>query len=85
MEIKDENVSALDANGNVIKDIDVTVTGTITESKDGKTEVASSLTINLNETAEACYFQIRRLEAESDSRTGTSYRCSVIEFTMDAT
>ena len=84
MEIKDENVSALDANGNVIKDIDVTVTGTITESKDGKTEVASSLTINLND-SRRCYFQIRRLEAESDSRTGTSYRCSVIEFTMDAT
>ena len=33
MEIKNENVSALDANGNVIKDIDVTVEGTITESK----------------------------------------------------
>ena len=52
MEIKNENVSALDANGNVIKDIDVTVEGTITESKDGKTEVSSTLNVNLNETAE---------------------------------
>lgn len=52
MEIKNDNVSALDANGNVIKDIDVTVEGTITESKDGKTEVSSALNVNLNETAE---------------------------------
>ena len=52
MEIKNENVSALDANGNVIEDIDVTVEGTITESKDGKTEVSSTLSINLNATAE---------------------------------
>ena len=62
MEIKDENVSALDANGNVIKDIDVTVTGTITESKDGKTEVASSLTINLNETAEGAISKLDGLK-----------------------
>lgn len=36
MEIKNENVSALDVNGNKITDINVTVEGTITESKDGK-------------------------------------------------
>lgn len=51
MEIKNENVSALDASGNVIKDIDVTVEGIITESKDGKAEVASTLNIHLDETA----------------------------------
>lgn len=47
MEIKNENVSALDANGNKITDIAVTVEGTITESKDGTTVATSQLNINL--------------------------------------
>ena len=47
MEIKNENVSALDANGNKIDDIDVTVEGTITESKDGTSIATSQLNINL--------------------------------------
>lgn len=47
MEIKNENVSALDANGNKIADINVTVEGTITESKDGTTVATSQLNINL--------------------------------------
>lgn len=47
MEIKNENVSALDANGNIIDDIDVTVEGTITESKDGTSIATSQLNINL--------------------------------------
>lgn len=62
MEIKNENVSALDANGNVIKDIDVTVEGTITESKDGKTEVLSTLNVNLNETAEGAISKLDGLK-----------------------
>ena len=62
MEIKNENVSALDANGNVIKDIDVTVEGTITESKDGKTEVSSALNVNLNETAEGAISKLDGLK-----------------------
>ena len=62
MEIKNDNVSALDANGNVIKDIDVTVEGTITESKDGKTEVSSALNVNLNETAEGAISQLDGLK-----------------------
>ena len=62
MEIKNENVSALDANGNVIKDIDVTVEGTITESKDGKAEVSSTLNINLNETAEGAISKLDDLK-----------------------
>lgn len=62
MEIKNENVSALDANGNVIKDIDVTVEGTITESKDGKTEVSSTLNVNLNETAEGAISKLDGLK-----------------------
>ncbi len=62
MEIKNENVSALDANGNVIKDIDVTVEGTITESKDGKAEVSSMLNINLNETAEGAISKLDGLK-----------------------
>lgn len=62
MEIKNENVSALDANGNVIKDIDVTVEGTITESKDGKTEVSSTLNVNLNETAESAISKLDGLK-----------------------
>ncbi|WP_187366622.1 hypothetical protein [Bacteroides clarus] len=62
MEIKNENVSALDANGNVIKDIDVTVEGTITESKDGKAEVSSTLNINLNETAEGAISKLDGLK-----------------------
>lgn len=62
MEIKNENVSALDANGNIIKDIDVTVEGTITESKDGKAEVSSTLNINLNETAEGAISKLDGLK-----------------------
>ncbi len=62
MEIKNENVSALDADGNVIEDIDVTVEGTITESKDGKAEVTSTLTINLNETAEGAICKLDGLK-----------------------
>ena len=62
MEIKNENVSALEANGNVIKDIDVTVEGTITESKDGKAEVSSTLNINLNETAEGAISKLDGLK-----------------------
>ena len=62
MEIKNENVSALDANGNVIKDIDVTVEGTITESKDGKTEVSKRATVNLNETAEGAISKLDGLK-----------------------
>ena len=62
MEIKNDNVSALDANGNVIKDIDVTVEGTITESKDGKTEVSSALNVNLNETAEGAISKLDGLK-----------------------
>ena len=62
MEIKNENVSALDANGHVIKDIDVTVEGTITESKDGKAEVSSTLNINLNETAEGAISKLDGLK-----------------------
>ena len=62
MEIKNENVSALDTNGNVIKDIDVTVEGTITESKDGKAEVSSTLNINLNETAEGAISKLDGLK-----------------------
>jgi len=62
MEIKNENVSALDANGNVIKDSDVTVEGTITESKDGKTEVSSTLNVNLNETAEGAISKLDGLK-----------------------
>lgn len=62
MEIKNENVSALDANGNVIKDIDVTVEGTIMESKDGKAEVSSTLNINLNETAEGAISKLDGLK-----------------------
>ena len=52
MEIKNENVSALDANGNKITDINVTVEGTITESKDGKSITTSQLNINLVSTKE---------------------------------
>ena len=62
MEIKNDNVSALDANGNVIKDIDVTVEGTITESKDGKTEVSSALNVNLNETADGAISKLDGLK-----------------------
>lgn len=62
MEIKNDNVSALDANGNVIKDIDVTVEGTITEGKDGKTEVSSALNVNLNETAEGAISKLDGLK-----------------------
>lgn len=62
MEIKNDNVSALDANGNVIKDIDVTVEGTITESKDGKTEVSSALNVNLNKTAEGAISKLDGLK-----------------------
>lgn len=62
MEIKDDNVSAVDVNGNVIKDIDVTVEGTITESKDGKTEVTSTLNINLDETAEGAISKLDGLK-----------------------
>ena len=62
MEIKNDNVSALDANGNVIKDIVVTVEGTITESKDGKTEVSSALNVNLNETAEGAISKLDGLK-----------------------
>ena len=62
MEIKNDNVSALDANGNVIKDIDVTVEGTITESKDGKTKVSSALNVNLNETAEGAISKLDGLK-----------------------
>ena len=54
MEIKNENVSALDAN--------VTVEGTITESKDGKTEVSSTLNVNLNETAEGAISKLDGLK-----------------------
>ena len=52
MEIKNENVSALDVNGNKITDINVTVEGTITESKDGKSIATSRLNINLVSTKE---------------------------------
>ena len=52
MEIKNENVSALDVNGNKITDINVTVEGTITESKDGKNIATSQLNINLVSTKE---------------------------------
>lgn len=52
MEIKNENVSALDVNGNKIADINVTVEGTITESKDGTTVATSQLNINLVSTKE---------------------------------
>ena len=52
MEIKNENVSALDVNGNKITDITVTVEGTITESKDGKSIATSQLNINLVSTKE---------------------------------
>ena len=52
MEIKNENVSALDVNGNKITDISVTVEGTVTESKDGKSIATCQLNINLVSTKE---------------------------------
>lgn len=52
MEIKNENVSALDVNGTKLTDINVTVEGTITESKDGKSIATSQLNINLVSTKE---------------------------------
>ena len=70
MEIKNDNVSALDANGNVIKDIDVTVEGTITESKDGKTEVSSALNVNLNETAEGAISKLDGLKLKITAGPG---------------
>lgn len=72
MEIKNDNVSALDANGNVIKDIDVTVKGTITESKDGKTEVSSALNVNLNETAEGAISKLDGLKLKITAVPGQS-------------
>ena len=52
MEIKNENVSALDVNGKKITDINVTVESTITESKDEKSIATSQLNINLVSTKE---------------------------------
>lgn len=50
LEIKENNVTPKDINGNKIDDIKVTVEGTITESKDGNTIATSQLTIVLEET-----------------------------------
>lgn len=61
MEIKNENVSALDVNGNKITDINVTVEGTITESKDGKSIATSQLNINLVSTKEGAISKLDRL------------------------
>lgn len=62
MEIKKDNVSALDAEGNVIEDIEVTVEGTIAESKDGKAEAASTLSITLEEKAEGAISKLDGLK-----------------------
>lgn len=59
LEIKENNVTVKDYNGNVMNDIKVTVEGTIAESKDGKAVVTSPLTITMEETKEGA---IRNLE-----------------------
>lgn len=50
LEIKENNVTPKDINGKKIDDIKVTVAGTITDSKDGKTVTTSQLAITLEET-----------------------------------
>lgn len=59
LEIKENNVTVKDFNGNVMDDIKVTVEGTIAESKDGKAVATSQLTITIEETKEGA---IRNLE-----------------------
>ncbi len=70
MEIKNENISALDANGNVINDIDVTVEGNITESKDGKTETSSLINITLKETTEGAIGKLDGLKLKVTAISG---------------
>lgn len=59
LEIKENNVTVKDYNGNVMNDIKVTVEGTIAESKDGKAVATSNLTITIEETRDEA---IRNLE-----------------------
>lgn len=59
LEIKEENVTVKDFNGNVMNDIKVTVEGTIAESKDGKAVATSNLAITIEETKEGA---VRNLE-----------------------
>ncbi|WP_294618594.1 hypothetical protein [uncultured Bacteroides sp.] len=70
MEIKNENISALDVNGNVINDIDVTVEGNITESKDGKTETSSLINITLKETTEGAIGKLDGLKLKVTAISG---------------
>lgn len=70
MEIKNENISALDVNGNVINDIDVTVEGNITESKDGKTETSSLVNITLKETTEGAIGKLDGLQLKVTAISG---------------
>lgn len=59
LEIKENNVTPKDINGNTINDIKVTVAGTIADSKDGNTVATSQLTITLEETKDGA---IRNLD-----------------------
>ena len=62
MEIKNENVSALDANGNVDKEASRRVEVKFRLKDDGKAEVSSTLNINLNETAEGAISKLDGLK-----------------------
>lgn len=61
LEIKEGNVTPKDINGNKINDIKVTVAGTITDSKDGKTVATSQLTITLEETKDGAISNLDNL------------------------
>lgn len=76
MEIKNDNVSALDANGNVIKDIDVT------ERRQDRSFKRAQCQLERN--GGRRHQQAGRPEAEDNSRARTSHRCSVAKHTMDA-
>ena len=60
LEIKPDNVTPKDLNGNKIADIKVTVAGTIAES-DGKAVSTSQLTITLEETKEGAVSKLEEL------------------------
>lgn len=78
MEIKNENVSALDVNGNKIDDIKVSVEGTITESKDGVSVATSALKINLESTKDGAISKLDGLKLKVTAVPGQATNVQLI-------
>ncbi len=85
MEIKNDNVSALDANGNVIKDIDVNCRGNHHGKQRRQDRKFRALNVNLNgNSGKRAISKLDGLKLKITKLCPDKYRYSVAKHTMDA-